>query len=173
MYIDSTQCVVVIYGRVFKSNGIFSIKNKNIYFHRIATESLVKVCRVTPCIFDYSAMPDDKNNVVRKGTDIDNDFLPRPQGGGITTPVNAPCLVTSTGAVTCIPHMIFRGLCTSNYKRWPYDVQNCTLTFGTWMQKGEEVSFLLAKTRAVYGCTYIICFILTIFFHNFKKTYCR
>lgn len=67
----------------------------------------------------------------------------------MTPPVNAPCRVTSTGAVTCRPHMTFWGLCTSNYKRWPYDVQNCTLTFGTWMQKGEEVSFQLADTFSV------------------------
>ncbi|KAI5632533.1 neurotransmitter-gated ion-channel ligand binding domain-containing protein [Phthorimaea operculella] len=51
------------------------------------------------------------------------------------------CLVSYDGVVKCVPHITHSGICRTTLRRWPYDSQNCTLYFGSWMHTGEQVNF--------------------------------
>ncbi|CAH0722513.1 unnamed protein product, partial [Brenthis ino] len=51
------------------------------------------------------------------------------------------CLVNSSGTVTCVPQVVHSGICRTSLRSWPYDTQNCTLYFGSWMHTGEQVNF--------------------------------
>ncbi|XP_050357050.1 neuronal acetylcholine receptor subunit beta-3-like [Nymphalis io] len=59
------------------------------------------------------------------------------------------CLVNSEGTVTCVPHIAHTGICRTTLRSWPYDVQNCTLYFGSWMHTGEQVNFTFYNTKPV------------------------
>lgn len=59
------------------------------------------------------------------------------------------CLVASDGTITCVPHLAHTGICRTSLRRWPYDLQNCTLYFGAWMHTGEQVNFTFYKTQPV------------------------
>lgn len=59
------------------------------------------------------------------------------------------CMVNNEGTVTCVPHVSHSGICQTSLRRWPYDVQNCTFYFGSWMHSGEQVNFTLYPTQAV------------------------
>lgn len=59
------------------------------------------------------------------------------------------CLLTNDGMVTCVPHMSHTGMCQSNIRNWPYDVQNCTLFFGSWMHTGEQINFTFYSKKPV------------------------
>ncbi|KAM3966648.1 nicotinic acetylcholine receptor subunit alpha 9 [Aphomia sociella] len=59
------------------------------------------------------------------------------------------CTVDYKGTVTCVPHVAHSGICRTSLTRWPYDVQNCTLYFGSWMHKGEQVNFTFYNMQPV------------------------
>nr|ABV72691.1 nicotinic acetylcholine receptor alpha 9 subunit [Bombyx mori] len=59
------------------------------------------------------------------------------------------CLLSSDGTVTCVPHLGHTGICSTSLRRWPYDTQNCTLYFGSWMHTGEQVNFTFYKNDPV------------------------
>ncbi|VVC92508.1 unnamed protein product [Leptidea sinapis] len=59
------------------------------------------------------------------------------------------CLVTEEGTVTCVPQMAHSGICRTYLRSWPFDVQNCSLYFGSWMHKGEQINFTFYKTKPV------------------------
>jgi hypothetical protein len=59
------------------------------------------------------------------------------------------CLLDYNGTVTCVPHIPHSGICRTSLKYWPYDKQNCTLYFGSWMHTGEQINFTLFKSRPV------------------------
>ncbi|XP_028166014.1 acetylcholine receptor subunit alpha-L1-like [Ostrinia furnacalis] len=59
------------------------------------------------------------------------------------------CLLHNTGNVTCIPHVPHSGICRSTLKYWPYDKQNCTMYFGSWMHTGEQINFTFFNKSAV------------------------
>lgn len=59
----------------------------------------------------------------------------------------ATCVINSTGSIQCIPPCSHDAECDANYKRWPYDKQNCTLHVGTWVNSGEEVDLQINPTR--------------------------
>ncbi|XP_023934461.1 neuronal acetylcholine receptor subunit beta-2-like [Bicyclus anynana] len=59
------------------------------------------------------------------------------------------CLVTNTGKVTCVPNVAHTGICRTTLKKWPYDTQNCTLYFGSWMHTGEQINFTFYNTKPV------------------------
>lgn len=59
------------------------------------------------------------------------------------------CLVASDGTVSCVPHLAHSGICRTTLRRWPYDVQNCTLYFGSWMHTGEQINFTFYKNQPV------------------------
>lgn len=59
------------------------------------------------------------------------------------------CAVENDGTVMCVPHLTHSSICRTTIKRWPYDTQNCTLYFGSWMHTGEQVNFTFYNTNAV------------------------
>lgn len=59
------------------------------------------------------------------------------------------CLVTNTGKVTCVPHIAHTAICRTSLRRWPYDTQNCTLYFGSWMHTGEQINFTFYNIEPV------------------------
>lgn len=59
------------------------------------------------------------------------------------------CLLYSSGSVTCVPAVKFVAKCNPDYTYWPYDKQQCRVTFISWMHKGEEVN-LLPDRKGVY-----------------------
>ncbi|XP_037964224.2 neuronal acetylcholine receptor subunit alpha-7 [Plutella xylostella] len=59
------------------------------------------------------------------------------------------CLATSAGAVTCVPALAHHAVCRAALRRWPYDKQNCTLFFGSWMHTGEQVNFTFYRNQPV------------------------
>lgn len=58
----------------------------------------------------------------------------------------AHCVITSTGIVSCIPPCTHSAKCAPKYDRWPFDLQNCTLHIGTWVNSGEEIDYKIMKT---------------------------
>lgn len=59
------------------------------------------------------------------------------------------CLVNSSGSVTCVPHLAHSGICRTSLSSWPYDTQNCTLYFGSWMHTGEQVNFTFYNHKPI------------------------
>ncbi|CAG9575763.1 unnamed protein product [Danaus chrysippus] len=59
------------------------------------------------------------------------------------------CLLTNNGLMTCVPQLAHTGICRTSLSRWPYDEQNCTLYFGSWMHTGEQVNFTFYNSRPV------------------------
>lgn len=59
------------------------------------------------------------------------------------------CLVDHDGTVTCVPHIAHTGICRTSLKKWPYDEQNCTLYFGSWMHTGEQVNFTFYQKNPI------------------------
>ncbi|XP_049887300.1 neuronal acetylcholine receptor subunit alpha-5-like [Pectinophora gossypiella] len=59
------------------------------------------------------------------------------------------CLVANDGVVTCVPHLAHSGICRISLRRWPYDVQNCTMYFGSWMHTGEQVNYTFYQKQPV------------------------
>ncbi|CAG9783063.1 unnamed protein product [Diatraea saccharalis] len=59
------------------------------------------------------------------------------------------CLLQYNGTVICSPHESPSGLCRTWLRNWPYDKQNCTFVFGSWMHTGEKVNFDFAANRAI------------------------
>ncbi|CAK1599749.1 unnamed protein product [Parnassius mnemosyne] len=59
------------------------------------------------------------------------------------------CLLAYDGIVTCVPSVAHTGICRTSLRRWPYDSQNCTLFFGSWMHTGEQVNFTFYQKQPV------------------------
>lgn len=58
----------------------------------------------------------------------------------------AHCVITSSGTVSCIPPCSHSAKCSPKYDRWPFDIQNCTLHIGTWVNSGDEIDYKVMKT---------------------------
>ncbi|CAG9573837.1 unnamed protein product [Danaus chrysippus] len=54
--------------------------------------------------------------------------------------VYTTCLITSDGAVTCVPLFPHTGLCSTALRNWPHDRRNCTLYYASWMQTEDKVN---------------------------------
>lgn len=65
------------------------------------------------------------------------------QGTTHTVMSSVDCLVYKTGLVVCIPPGKHTGLCIPNLEKYPFDVQNCTLRFGSWVFSGEEMNIVV------------------------------
>lgn len=59
------------------------------------------------------------------------------------------CMVNSEGMVTCVPQVSHSAICKTSLRWWPYDTQNCTLYFGSWMHSGELLNFTFYKRHPV------------------------
>jgi hypothetical protein len=55
--------------------------------------------------------------------------------------------------VTCVPPTIYHTICAPDITYWPYDVMNCSLEVGAWMQTGEEIT---VNTNRGIVSTYIL-----------------
>lgn len=55
-------------------------------------------------------------------------------------------MIGNTGKVSCIPPCVHTAKCTSDYSRWPFDTQNCSLHLGSWVHSGEDIDFDVLKT---------------------------
>lgn len=67
---------------------------------------------------------------------------------GKTRSISSMCKVDSSGAVKCMPQLIFKAHCTADLSAWPRDTQTCSLGFGVWnVRKGRTKTLLnLTKT---------------------------
>lgn len=60
------------------------------------------------------------------------------------------CIITNTSRLACVQPCEFTAHCKDiGIKNWPFDVQNCTFTFGNWMKSGEELNFNAEKVTLV------------------------
>lgn len=57
----------------------------------------------------------------------------------------ANCMIYSTGRVSCVPPCSHKALCQSDFTRWPFDRQNCTLHMGSWVSSSNEISYVTSK----------------------------
>jgi hypothetical protein len=42
--------------------------------------------------------------------------------------------------VTCVPPTVYHTICAPDVTYWPYDLMNCSLEVGAWMQTEEEIT---------------------------------
>lgn len=59
----------------------------------------------------------------------------------------ANCVLEHDGAVYCIPPCLHTAICLSDYRRWPFDTQNCSLQMGTWVHPGSYVNLQLIDSN--------------------------
>lgn len=55
------------------------------------------------------------------------------------------CLLSSSGTVTCVEPCTFVAHCKADYRLWPFDSQNCSMTFGPWMNAEKELDYTVQK----------------------------
>ncbi|XP_017779115.1 PREDICTED: neuronal acetylcholine receptor subunit alpha-5-like [Nicrophorus vespilloides] len=65
------------------------------------------------------------------------------QSGDPSALTAVDCLLLHKGNVICIPPTRHEAICVPNLSKYPFDVQNCTLRFGSWVHSGEEIDFKL------------------------------
>lgn len=70
-------------------------------------------------------------------------FCSAEQATGGNVLQNVDCVITNNGNVSCVVPTQLSGLCMPNLKKYPFDVQNCTLRFGSWIHTGQEIDFEL------------------------------
>lgn len=63
------------------------------------------------------------------------------------------CLVEYNGNVACVPPCLHEAYCRSDYRRWPFDSQNCTMHIGTWLNDASEVDFELKESYIPVAAT--------------------
>lgn len=56
------------------------------------------------------------------------------------------CLVYADGTVVCVPPTRQEALCVADVSKFPFDVQTCTVRYGSWVNNGEEINFTIPKT---------------------------
>lgn len=58
------------------------------------------------------------------------------------------CLIFSGGSVACVMPCQHTAHCNiGDYTNWPFDRQNCSFTFGSWMKTGEEMNYNVDKVK--------------------------
>lgn len=65
---------------------------------------------------------------------------------GIGTCHLTNCLLESSGSLSCVEPCTFVGHCKADYVYWPFDQQNCSMTFGPWMNAANEIDYLNSST---------------------------
>lgn len=61
---------------------------------------------------------------------------------GIGSCHETSCLIKSTGNITCIEPCSYSAHCKANFNLWPYDKQNCSMSFGPWMNNEDELDYV-------------------------------
>lgn len=60
------------------------------------------------------------------------------------------CLLSFKSRVACVMPCQHVGHCSiGDYSNWPFDRQNCSFTFGSWMKSGEEMNYNPEKVKVV------------------------
>lgn len=60
------------------------------------------------------------------------------------------CLVSSEGKIACVMPCHHVGHCSlGDYTNWPFDRQNCSFTFGSWMKTGEEMNYNTERVKLI------------------------
>lgn len=60
------------------------------------------------------------------------------------------CLISAESKVVCVMPCEHVGHCEiGDYTRWPFDHQNCSFTFGSWVKSGEEMNFNADKVKLI------------------------
>ncbi|CAH0551481.1 unnamed protein product [Brassicogethes aeneus] len=93
--------------------------------------------------------PQDFGNLREIKVTTDNIWVPDlsvynrfDQGTEPTVFASTKCIVNFNGLIVCVhPHHV-DALCQADMSKYPFDSQNCTITFGSWVHKGEEVNIL-------------------------------
>ncbi|CAO1363711.1 unnamed protein product [Diamesa tonsa] len=86
--------------------------------------------------------------------DVSSDSIWRPDMSlynadlayGIGSCHTTSCLINGTGNVLCIEPCTYTAHCKADFTRWPFDKQSCSMTFGSWMDTGEELNYIADKT---------------------------
>jgi nicotinic acetylcholine receptor len=55
------------------------------------------------------------------------------------------CVAYPNGEVLWVPPSQFQVFCDLNLRTWPFDVQSCHLTLGSWTYDGDHVDIHLDK----------------------------
>jgi len=56
------------------------------------------------------------------------------------------CLITNSSKTSCVLPCEHKAHCKDvGISNWPFDVQNCSFTFGSWMKVGEELNYIPDK----------------------------
>lgn len=65
------------------------------------------------------------------------------QPSGLGTCHLADCLISNKSKIACVQPCTFTALCRNGggIANFPYDVQKCSLTLGSWMKTGEELNY--------------------------------
>lgn len=61
------------------------------------------------------------------------------------------CLVVNTGLVVCVPPTRHDALCMADLTKFPFDKQNCSLRYGSWVHSGEEIDFKIPAIPVSIG----------------------
>lgn len=60
------------------------------------------------------------------------------------------CLIFAESKVACVMPCEHIGHClVGDYTNWPFDRQNCSFTFGSWMKSGEEMNYNVEKVKLI------------------------
>lgn len=71
-------------------------------------------------------------------------------GQGLGTCHAVDCLISASSKVACVMPCEHVGHCKiGEYENWPFDRQNCSFTFGSWMKTGEEMNYQTDKVRVI------------------------
>ncbi|CRK93909.1 CLUMA_CG007436, isoform A [Clunio marinus] len=65
---------------------------------------------------------------------------------GIGSCHETSCYIANNGDVICVEPCTYVAHCQSNYNSWPFDVQNCTMVFGPWMNSEDEIDYKVGNT---------------------------
>jgi hypothetical protein len=60
------------------------------------------------------------------------------------------CLISSSSKTACVMPCEHVGHCKiGDYSNWPFDRQNCSFSFGSWMKTGEEMNYNTEKVKLI------------------------
>ena len=63
----------------------------------------------------------------------------------------ALCIIYSDGSIFWMPQAVYRSSCNIDVYAFPFDVQNCSLKFGSWTHDGQYLN--LTEDNAAGGDT--------------------
>lgn len=75
-------------------------------------------------------------------------------GQGMGTCHAVDCLISYSSNVACVMPCEHNGHCKiGDFTNWPFDRQNCSFTFGSWMKTGEEMNYNVDRVKLISSRT--------------------